>query len=60
VAIVRLAGMFCSASIPFNRGGREQMQHRMQHEERGKQNLQDPQSNVHCMIAFSASHTYCI
>ena len=29
------------------------MQHRMQHEERGKQNLQDPQSNVHCMIAFS-------
>ena len=33
------------------------MQHRMQHEERSKQNLQDPQSNVHCMIAFSASHT---
>jgi hypothetical protein len=33
------------------------MQHRMQHEERGKQNLQDPQSNVHCMIAFSASRT---
>jgi hypothetical protein len=23
------------------------MQHRMQHEERGKQKLQDPQSNVH-------------
>jgi hypothetical protein len=27
----------------------------MQHEERGKQNLQDPQSSVHCMITFSAS-----
>jgi hypothetical protein len=33
------------------------MQHRMQHEERGKQNLQDPQSNVHCMTAFSAWRT---
>jgi hypothetical protein len=29
----------------------------MQHEERGKQNLQDPQSDVHCMITFSASRT---
>src|SRR6202035_6142019 len=38
-------------------GRREQMQHRMQHEERGKQNLQDPQSNVHCMISFSTSRT---
>jgi hypothetical protein len=36
---------------------RLKMQHRMQHEERGKQNLQDPQSNVHCMIAFSASYS---
>jgi hypothetical protein len=42
---------------PLQSGRREQMQHRMQHEERGKQNLQDPQSNVHCMIAFSASRT---
>ena len=33
------------------------MQYRMQHEERGKQNLQDPQSTIHCMIAFSASRT---
>src|SRR5580700_10609434 len=38
-------------------GRREQMQHRMQHEERGQQNLQDPQSNIHWMIAFSASRT---
>src|SRR5580692_6730479 len=42
---------------PFQSGRGEQMRHRMQHEERGKQNLQDPQSNVHCMIAFSYIHT---
>jgi hypothetical protein len=29
----------------------------MQHEERSKQNLQDPQSSVHCMIAFSYIQT---
>src|ERR1700728_1574339 len=40
---------------PLQSGRREQMQHRMQHEALGKQNLQDPQSNVHCMIALSPS-----